>query len=85
VLLSDFIGGVGEILIAIPAIKDQVYRFNSDRQKRKKANAPWPGLRDAASRAWEGGRNAFDGRDSLMTMLGALGIALSFVLKLFDA
>ena len=46
---------------------------------------PWPGLRATASRAWEGGRNAFDAGDSLMTMFGALGIALSFLLKLFDA
>jgi hypothetical protein len=84
VLLSDFIGGAGGVLIAIPAIKDQVYRFNRDRQKRKKGQAPWPGLRDAASRAWEGRRNAFDGYDSLLTMVGALGIALSFLLKLFD-
>ena len=31
------------------------------------------------------GTNAFDAGDLLMTMFGALGIALSFLLELFDA
>jgi hypothetical protein len=43
------------------------------------------GLRKASSRAWERRRNDYDGYDSFMTMLGALGITLSFVMKLFDA
>lgn len=83
--MSDMIGGVGGILIAIPAIKDQVYRFNREREDRKAENSPWPGLRKTSSRAWERRRNSYDGYDSLMTLLGALGIALSFLLKLADA
>jgi hypothetical protein len=85
VLLSDLIGGGGGILTAVPAVKDQIYRFGREREERKAEKSPWPGLRKASSRAWERRRNDYDGYDSFMTMLGALGIALSFVLKLFDA
>jgi hypothetical protein len=84
-LLSDLIGGAGGILIAVPAVKDQIYRFNREREERKGENSPWPGLRKASSRAWERRRNDYDGYVSFMTMLGALGITLSFVMKLFDA
>jgi hypothetical protein len=84
-LLSDLIGGAGGIFIAIPAVKDQAYRFNREREERKAENSPWPGLRKASSRAWEHRRNDYDGYDSFMTMLGALGITRSFVLKLFEA
>lgn len=83
--LSDLIGGAGGILIAVPAVKDQFYRFSREREERRSKKSPWPGLRKASSRAWEGRRNEYDGYDSFMTMLGALGITLSFLLKLFDA
>lgn len=83
-LVSDWVGGAGGILIAIPAVKDQFYRFARDDQERKAASSPWPGLRRAARSAWERRRNDYDGWDSLMTMLGAIGIALSFGLKLFE-
>jgi hypothetical protein len=85
VLLSDLIGGIGGVLIAVPAVKDQIYRFNRDAQDRKTKSSPWPGLRRAASAAWERRRNDYDGMDSFLTMVGALGITLSFVMKLFDA
>lgn len=81
--LSDLIGGAGGLLIAIPAVKDQVYRFNRTSQDRKATNSPWPGLRNAASAAWEHRRNGFDGLDSLFTLLGAGGIAGSFFMKIF--
>ena len=82
---SDLIGGAGGILIAAPAVKDQIYRFNRVAQERKADHSPWPGLRRAAGRAWERRRNDYDGLDSFLTMVGALAITLSFVLKLFDA
>ena len=84
-LLSDLTGGAGGILIAVPAVKDQIYRFNRDSQERKVKKSPWPGLRKAAGAAWERRRNDYDGLDSFMTMVGAFAIALSFLLKLFDA
>ncbi|RBP01258.1 hypothetical protein DFR50_15720 [Roseiarcus fermentans] len=82
---SDLIGGLGGIFIAAPAVKDQIYRFYRDAEDRKAKSSPWPGLRQAAGRAWERRRNDYDGLDSFMTMIGALAITLSFVLKLFDA
>jgi hypothetical protein len=41
-------------------------------------------LGKVASVAWERRRNAYDGLDSFMTMVGALAITLSFFLKLLD-
>lgn len=72
-LASDAIGGVAGVLLAIPAVKDQFYRFNRERERLKAANSPWPGLRKAAQKAWEDRRNDYDGLDSLMTMAGAGG------------
>lgn len=81
-LLSDFLGGAGGVLIAVPAVKDQVYRFHREAQARRQADSPWPGLREAARNAWEQRRNDYDGTDSLVSLLGALAITLSFLLKL---
>jgi hypothetical protein len=83
-LLSDLIGGAGESCWAIPAVKDQCYRFKSNAQKRKRENSPWPGLNEIIRAAWEERRNDYDGRDSVLTMAGALGITLSFIIKLFE-
>ena len=83
-LLSDWIGGAGGILLAIPAVKDQYYRFKRDAQERKEASSPLPNLRQVLGVAWEKRRNGYEGPDSLMTLAGALAIALSFVLKLFE-
>lgn len=83
-LISDLVGGAGGILIAVPAVKDQFYRFHRNAEERKAANSAWPGLRNAAKNAWERKRNDYDGLDSFMTMIGAIGITLSFVLKIFD-
>ncbi|HEY2661663.1 MAG TPA: hypothetical protein VGI79_18225 [Caulobacteraceae bacterium] len=84
-LASDLFGGAGALLLAIPALKDQFYRFNREAQSRREASSPWPGLRKAAKDAWEERRNDYDGVDSLMTAAGAVGLVLAFLLKLFDA
>lgn len=83
-LVSDWVGGAGGILIAVPAVKDQIYRFQRNAEERKAEHSPWPGLRRVARDAWERRRNDYDGWDLFMTMAGALGIALSFALKMFD-
>ena len=82
--MSDWVGGVGGILIAIPAIKDQCYRFKRYAEVRNEKKSPWPGLRKIAQAAWERRRNDYDGLDSFMTMIGALGIAASFIFKIFN-
>lgn len=83
-LLSDLIGGAAAILLAIPAIKDQLYRFKREEERRKQTASPWPGLRKAAANAWERRRNDYDGIDSLMTAIGAAALCLAFALKLFE-
>ena len=84
-LISDLAGGVGGVLLAIPPVKDQFYRYKRSSAQRREANSSWPGLRKVVKEAWETRRNDYDGVDSLFTLAGAAALALSFALKLVDA
>lgn len=44
----------------------------------------WPELWGAVYQAWETHRNEYNGLDSLLTLLDALGIGLAFLLKIFN-
>jgi hypothetical protein len=84
VLVSDIAGGIGGVLLAAPAVKDQWLRLRAARQQQLKNDGVWPGLNDLMSKAWEHRRNEFDGIDSLSTLVGSLMIVAAFGLKLFD-
>lgn len=84
-LLSDLIGGLGGLLLAIPALKDQYYRFKRADEARRQRSSPAPKLRQILSNAWEARRNDYDGMDSAMTAAGAVAVLLAFGFKLFDA
>jgi hypothetical protein len=81
-LWSDFIGAVASVMLATPAIKDQIYRFLRKSEERKALQSHWPGLRNTIAGAWETKRSEYDGKDSFFLGAGALGLLLSFILKL---
>jgi hypothetical protein len=81
-LWSDFIGAVAAAMLAVPAIKDQIYRFWRKSEEQKAPRSHWPGLRKTIADAWETKRSEYDGRDSFFLGAGAFGLFLSFLLKL---
>ena len=81
---SDTFGILGSLALAIPAVRDQYYRFRQAAQARKRKASPWPGLRTAVMAAWQVRRDAFHPVDSLLALLGALGLAAAFMLKSMD-
>jgi hypothetical protein len=81
-LPSDLVGGLGALALAVPAVKDQYYRFRRAREAAKESTSPAPKLRQILASAWEKRRNDYDGLDSLFTAVGALLILLSFTIKL---
>jgi hypothetical protein len=81
-LASDLVGFVGSLFLLIPAAKDQLYRFKTDQQTRKSERSPWPGVRMAIASAWRVKREGYDGWDSLLMLLGALGLFSAFFLKM---
>jgi hypothetical protein len=83
-LPSDLVGALAAIALAIPACKDQYYRFHRERQQRKAKQSPWPGLREILKEAWETKRAEYDGKDSILLAGGAIGLFVSFALKAFD-
>jgi hypothetical protein len=84
-LWSDAIGAVGSLGLAIPSLKDQIYRFNREHEKQKAAQSAWPGLRAIIAAAWEKRRHDYDGSDSFFLGAGGLALVLVFVLKLLGA
>jgi hypothetical protein len=81
-LWSDFIGAVASAMLAVPAIKDQIYRFLRKSEEQKAPGSHWPGIRNTIAGAWESKRSEYDGKDSFFLGAGALGLLLSFLLKL---
>lgn len=79
--LSDMIGAIASLALAIPALKDQLYRFYRERERQKASKSPWPGLRAIVASAWERRRHDYDGYDSLFLASGGLGLVLAFALK----
>ncbi len=84
-LLSDFVGLAASIALAIPAVKDQWYRFSHAAEKRRKNRSPWPGLRGSLVQAWQEKRESFDAWDSLLVAIGAIGLCASFLLKMLGS
>jgi hypothetical protein len=82
---SDLAGTVSGVLLVVPALKDQLYRWRAAEQTRRAVGSPWPGLRLAARDAWNEHRDAYDGIDSAFTAIGAAMIVVAFGLKLFGA
>ncbi len=80
-LASDVVGLLASIALAIPAVRDQLYRFRQAGQQRKKTGSPWPGLRKSLAQGWQVKRDSFYPSDSLMVAGGAIGLCASFLLK----
>ena len=83
-LASDFMGAVAGVLVAIPAFKDQYYRFQREQQKRQQSSSRFPGVRATIASAWERKRSSYDGIDTAFLGAGGIGLVLSFLLKLAD-
>jgi hypothetical protein len=83
-LLSDAIGIVASIFLMAPAAKDNIYRFIEAQQRRNAARSRWPGLRAFVVEAWKSRRDGYSAWDSLWMLLGGIGLAGSFVLKLLE-
>jgi hypothetical protein len=80
---SDTVGAIASLSIAIPALKDQIYRFRREREIQKAARSPWPGLRSIVAAAWESRRHDYDGFDSFFLGGGGIGLVIAFLLKAF--
>jgi hypothetical protein len=80
-LWSDIIGAIASALLAVPAIKDQIYRFLRKSEEAKISQSRWPGLRSRIADAWEFKRAEYDGKDSFFLGAGAIGLFVSFALK----
>ena len=83
VLTSDLLGFIAALLLLIPPVKDQAYRFKAAQQERKDKRSPWPGLRNIIAQAWRRKRDSYDGWDSAFMFFGFLGLAASFFVKLY--
>ena len=56
-LVSDLIGGLGGVMLAVPRLRDQYYRFKRAEEARRGRDSAWPKLRQVMSQAWEERRN----------------------------
>jgi hypothetical protein len=81
-LTSDVVGAIAAFLLTLPPLKDQFYRFSEASQRRYEAGSPWPGLRTALAEGWQQRRESYDASDTMMLLLGAAGLLVSFVLKM---
>jgi hypothetical protein len=82
-LLSDFVGLVASLFLVVPGAKDNFYRFREAEHRRKKENSPWPGLHTFVIEGWKYRRDTYSPWDSFWMLVGGLGLAGSFVLKIF--
>ena len=83
-LASDVIGVFAGVALAIPACKDQAFRYAKAREKKKAEVGKLKRFREIVAMAWEEKRADFDTLDSLLTAVGTLGLVASFLLKLAD-
>lgn len=84
-LPSDLSGLFGSIALAVPAIRDQYWRFHATRQERQAGESAIGGLRRHIRDAFEVKRNKFDAFDSLLALTGTALLMVSFGLKLANA
>lgn len=82
-LLSDLLGAVAGILLAVPPLKDQAGRFR-EWQHSRKGTTVVPAIRGIIMRSLRAKRESFNGYDTLFLGLGSLGILLSFALRILD-
>jgi hypothetical protein len=84
---SDLFGLVSAALLAIPAGRDQVNRFQEAQQRRKaeEKSTPFWRMRGDLADVWRARREGFNGWDSAFTAAGAVLLVLTFALKLGGA
>jgi hypothetical protein len=80
-LVSDMAGAIAGLLLAIPALRDQVERYRAKRQQ--SADTMVPATRRLIARAIRLRKDGFSGHDTTLLAFGSLGLIVSFVLKLF--
>jgi hypothetical protein len=86
-LTSDLLGLLSALLLAVPAGRDQINRFQEARQRRqaaKKETPFWP-LRGDLADVWRARREGFNGWDSALTAAGAALLVATFALKMGGA
>jgi hypothetical protein len=82
-LLSDSVGALAGLLLAIPPLKDQWGRFWEWRHARPDGTVV-PVTRAILARSLRAKREAFNGYDTILLALGSIGVLASFSLKLFN-
>jgi hypothetical protein len=80
-LLSDVVGAVAGLLLAIPPIKDQAGRLN-ERFHKRPGKTVVPGLRRRYAAILKEKRDDFSGYDTAFMALGSTGLIASFVIKI---
>jgi hypothetical protein len=82
-LWSDLIGVVAGLLLAIPPIKDQYYRFARNTEQERAHGSAFRAMRTRLAAAWDDKRHEYSPWDSLFLAGGAGALVLSFALKAF--
>lgn len=80
-LLSDEVGAIAGLLLAIPPLKDQAGRLQ-ERLFGRRGKTVVPGLRKRYVMILREKRNDFSGYDTALMALGSIGLIASFALKL---
>lgn len=70
------------MFLAIPACKDQVYRYFRNKQTTKASQSRFSGMRRFLAGQFEERRESYSGWDSLFLGIGAFGLFLSFLFKM---
>lgn len=79
--LSEFAGTIAGMLLAIPPVKDQYYRYREYRDRRRGELNRWPQLATLRAEIWGAKRQEYDGWDSLILAAGAAALIASFIVK----
>ena len=80
-LLSDGIGAVAGLFLAIPSLRDQYGRFLERVHAQQRSLTKIHGL---LRKSLKEKREEFNGYDSLLLAVGSLGLVAAFLLKKWD-
>ena len=83
-LLSDGIGALAGVMLAIPPLKDQYIRLRELQQIRTGKQKSLPKLHQLVANALKAKRETFSGYDTFLLALGSIGLVVSFALKGWD-
>jgi len=83
-LVSDGIGLAAAVLLAEPGVRDQIYRYQEARQRKGAEASKFEVLKTALADTWKAKRDSYTSLDALCTLVGALLLIVTFLLKLAE-